>query len=605
MASSRQNKFDTKQQLINHTYLTRTSSELNELRKEGRFCDVTITAGDDRFQAHKVVLSCATSYFRNMFACHWKENEENEVEVPGIGEFFEPILDFAYTGKFYVSLNTVVGILGLACYMGFTEVMQECADFLISLTDSFSIDDCLKIWFHAKDHDLLSDLAQCYHKHLMKNFIKCIESELCLESVPVDFILKGLCDEEIETDSCTEEQILQVTIKWVRHKWEDRQCYTVDILKKIRLGLIPGDRLKEILGDEILAKPGCEEMMEEVVKLQATMEEAVVPLMISHPALFATRNTIKTVISAEDVEDSTLFIECTTNTGCYKLTQLADIPNKSPYHSEEDPDYVHGFKVFVIDTGHLYVAGANENPPTDDPEEEAEHIKWASENNFFKYDWDKNEWIILPPMPTIHLLPILLQLDDYLYSIAFMEFAHVQIIQRYSLSHQTWERILLGHQLNFSISSAVVIGGYILFVGFYQQFVLYKPEQSKWYKVSVSVHETVRYVTKNRRCSTQCLQVHKGICYLVQIPRYNEGDVCGNEVIRLACNFDNDEPTVTFAEIVDEMETFGTYVRCLARQLFTFDKRKLGMTKIACECKSHFQWKHVLTDARTHVWKRR
>ncbi|XP_072021784.1 kelch-like protein 32 isoform X2 [Amphiura filiformis] len=588
MASSRQNKFDTKQQLINHTYLTRTSSELNELRKEGRFCDVTITAGDDRFQAHKVVLSCATSYFRNMFACHWKENEENEVEVPGIGEFFEPILDFAYTGKFYVSLNTVVGILGLACYMGFTEVMQECADFLISLTDSFSIDDCLKIWFHAKDHDLLSDLAQCYHKHLMKNFIKCIESELCLESVPVDFILKGLCDEEIETDSCTEEQILQVTIKWVRHKWEDRQCYTVDILKKIRLGLIPGDRLKEILGDEILAKPGCEEMMEEVVKLQATMEEAVVPLMISHPALFATRNTIKALIYTDEVEDSALFIECTTNTGCFKLTQLADIPNKCPYHSQEDEEYYdHGFRAFVTDTGHLYVAGANGNPPTDDPEEEAEHMKWVSENNFFKYDWDKNEWIVLPPMPSIQSLPILLQLDDYIYSIAYMEcdIIPTQIIQRFSLSHQTWERIS-GHKLNLVVQSAAVIGGYILFLGFLQQFVLYKPEQNKWFEMSGSVHETVRYITE-RSYKRQYLLVHKGICYFVHIPKYIEGDVCDIKVIRLACNFNNNEPTVTFAERVDEMETFGTYAGYLNLPLFTFDKRKLGMTRTACECKSH------------------
>ncbi|XP_072036489.1 kelch repeat and BTB domain-containing protein 2-like [Amphiura filiformis] len=328
-------------------------------------------------------------------------------------------------------------------------------------------------------------------------------------------------------------------------------------------------------------------MMEEVVKLQATMEEAVVPLMISHPALFATRNTIKTVISAEDVEDYTLFIECSTNSGCYKLTQLADIPNKSPYHSEEDPDYVHGFEVFVTDTGHLYIAGANETPPTDDPEEQAEHIKWASENNFFKYDWDKNEWIILPPMPSVQLIPILLQLDDYLYSIPFLE--NGVPIQRYSLSRQTWECIS-EQKLNCQISSAVVIDGHILFVGDvynigfdHQKFVLYKPDQNKWFEVSVN---KMVYTEDSRRYIKQYLVVHKGICFFVRVPNKDESD----EVIWLACNFEYNEPTITFVEMVDELETFGTFAQCLDKPLFTFDKRKLGMTKIACECKSHSQW---------------
>ena len=90
-------------------------------------------------------------------------------------------------------------------------------------------------------------------------------------------------------------QLLKIVLKWLFHDWDQRKVHTFNLLKKIRLGLVPVDRLKQVLGDEvfqILAIPECKEILEEVVKLHATKETAKVPLNQSHPDLFATRNTI-------------------------------------------------------------------------------------------------------------------------------------------------------------------------------------------------------------------------------------------------------------------------------------------------------------------------
>ena len=87
-------------------------------------------------------------------------------------------------------------------------------------------------------------------------------------------------------------QILESAINWLKHDWEHRKLHTFNLLKKIRLGLVPFDRLKTLLGEEILAIPECKNLMGEVVKLHATVGSTQVPLNQSHPDMFANRNTV-------------------------------------------------------------------------------------------------------------------------------------------------------------------------------------------------------------------------------------------------------------------------------------------------------------------------
>ncbi|KAK6290983.1 hypothetical protein J4Q44_G00386140 [Coregonus suidteri] len=39
-------------------------SALNQQRKDGLLCDVTLVAGDQKFHAHKAVLAACSDYFR-------------------------------------------------------------------------------------------------------------------------------------------------------------------------------------------------------------------------------------------------------------------------------------------------------------------------------------------------------------------------------------------------------------------------------------------------------------------------------------------------------------------------------------------------------------
>ena len=119
----------------------------------------------------------------------------------------------------------------------------------------------------------------------------CVELQSFLKKSSASVMIEFLGDEDTESDNMIEVQILQATLIWLEFNWGQCKVHAVALLKKIRLGLVPLDRLKEILGDELLAIPECKDMVEEVVKFNVTKDTASLPLIQSHPELFASRNT--------------------------------------------------------------------------------------------------------------------------------------------------------------------------------------------------------------------------------------------------------------------------------------------------------------------------
>ena len=87
-------------------------------------------------------------------------------------------------------------------------------------------------------------------------------------------------------------QILEGVLNWLKHDWDQRKIHAADLLHKVRLGLVPADRLTELLHDVIVDFPECKEMAEEVARIRADHKITDYPLNQTHPDMFATRNTI-------------------------------------------------------------------------------------------------------------------------------------------------------------------------------------------------------------------------------------------------------------------------------------------------------------------------
>ncbi|XP_072019847.1 uncharacterized protein [Amphiura filiformis] len=565
------------------SHLSHLSSGLNQLRHQAAFCDVTIIVGNQRFPAHKAVLSCASDYFQAMFTSGFQESTMSEITVSGTEESFAQILDFAYTGCFTLSLRTVVGILKMSSFMVLTKAIELCAEYLKDVKDKLTIEDCFEIWSISSNHNSLSDVTHMYRLHVIQNLLKCVKSRVFLEMSSASALMEIISDEEIETDTTTEEQILQGTVTWLKYDWEQRKAHAVDLLKKIRLGLVPVDRLQEILGDEIMAIPECMDMVEEVVKLSVTKDTASPSLITTRHHLFATRNTVTTRLDVEPFSKITGIIR--REAGCYKLTKLADVPEKLSGIGVHDS----GVSSFVNHSGDLYAAGGNDDwpwpCPCRAPPEIVDNIhdihKWISENNFFKYNSEKNEWSVLPPMPNILVWPVITQYDDYIYAMGYDDSKHNVKMERYSISNKTWE--IVDDDLSLWPSYATIVNEQYIFIK--GIFSMIKGEKVDKYAVYKPAKNELLDVAVDENLDRSYLVFHDNVCYHVTKGNIREPV----KVNRCVYDFDSDRPTIVIAETVQD-DTLDLHVRWSFSQTqfpFTFDKRKLGMMQVSCKCPSH------------------
>ncbi|XP_072050438.1 uncharacterized protein [Amphiura filiformis] len=587
--------------LGNPSYPPLLSSGLNQLRQQSAFCDVTIIIGNQRFPAHKAVLSCASDYFEGMFSSGFQESAMREVTVPGTEDCFTQLLEFAYTGYFTLSIQTAAGILRMANYMMLTDAMKLCAEYLCDVKENLSIDDCFEVWAISCNHDSLSDVAKLYQEHLVQNFPECGRSEVFLENASADILMEMMENDDIETDACSEEQILQVVIAWLKYDWEQRKVSVVHLLKKARLGLVQVENLKQILGEEILDVPECKDMVEEVIRLNATKDEADVPLIESHPELFASRNTVTGQLTNFCGD----FL-CKTKSGCYNLHHLNDFPYKYPYLNEYENGFTYMAMVYDSKKG-IYVAFGTVND-IDIFHEDAPrdvlllHKRWLGEKNFFKFDLESNEWTVQKPMKTVMTSATLdlYGLSDYIYAVGDNEGGDC-FVQRYSLVSNKWDQcvpVSVPGRL-ISVEDHVLVKGHILFKCHDKDHPGCKVYLL--YSVTANAIYPVRNNSKNCVFDFEFEVDDGGICYFRRHMLLRESGFW--QLYKVICDFDNSIPSIT-VEAKADVEASVSWNRVdqqePCRPFLSFNRRKLKMADEAeeyCDCQTGIGSKFDLEPA--------
>ena len=85
---------------------------MNSLRKQHKFCDVTLKVGKLQIPAHKVVLSSGSHYFCAMFTGPCTESDQSVVELRDVSEAAITLLvDYIYVGKIEIKTSNVQSLL--------------------------------------------------------------------------------------------------------------------------------------------------------------------------------------------------------------------------------------------------------------------------------------------------------------------------------------------------------------------------------------------------------------------------------------------------------------------------------------------------------------
>uniref|UniRef100_A0A8C2Z7E4 Kelch-like family member 32 n=1 Tax=Cyclopterus lumpus TaxID=8103 RepID=A0A8C2Z7E4_CYCLU len=107
---------------------------LNQQRKDGLLCDVTLVASEQKFHAHKAVLAACSDYFRAMFSLCMLESEADEVTLQGVtGVGLKHALDFAYTGQILLEPAVIQDVLSAGSHLQLLELLSLCSHYLIQV----------------------------------------------------------------------------------------------------------------------------------------------------------------------------------------------------------------------------------------------------------------------------------------------------------------------------------------------------------------------------------------------------------------------------------------------------------------------------------------
>ena len=232
---------------------------LYRLRQEGKLSDVTLTVGDSKLAAHRVVLAAASQYFDAMFSADMVESKQKEIVLHGI-EFsaLVDLINFCYTGRIEINVDNVQSLLCTANLLQLAGVKQACAEFLHRVLHP---NNCLGIRSFAETFSC-SELAEAADKYAMKTFGDVAKGEEFL-SLPPEDVVKLISREELNVRS--EEEVFEAVVQWVKNDIVERKDFLSELLKHVRLPLISPRYLCDIVSGEELIRSNlaCRDLVDE------------------------------------------------------------------------------------------------------------------------------------------------------------------------------------------------------------------------------------------------------------------------------------------------------------------------------------------------------
>ncbi|KAJ0019495.1 hypothetical protein NQD34_007064 [Periophthalmus magnuspinnatus] len=112
-------------------------SQLNELRLQGKLCDIIVHIQGQPFRAHKAVLAASSPYFRDHSALSTMSGLS--ISVIKSPEVFEQLLAFCYTGHMSLQLKDIISFLTAASFLQMQAIIDKCTQILESIHSKISL----------------------------------------------------------------------------------------------------------------------------------------------------------------------------------------------------------------------------------------------------------------------------------------------------------------------------------------------------------------------------------------------------------------------------------------------------------------------------------
>ncbi|XP_072304524.1 kelch-like protein 7 [Eucyclogobius newberryi] len=218
---------------------------LNNMRKQGTLCDVTLLVQGKFFAAHRVVLAAASQFFSLMFTTKMLEYTSQEVELRDVEpSTIELLIQFIYTAKIPVNSSNVQSLLEAANQYQIEPVKKKCVKFLKGQIDATN---CLGISDFA-DYMDCAELKAVAEDFVLLHFTEVSKREEFLQ-LDVTRLAHFLHQDQLTAQS--EEQIYDAAVRWLKYDVCNREQYMVEVLGCVRFPLVS----KTFLSNTVQAEP--------------------------------------------------------------------------------------------------------------------------------------------------------------------------------------------------------------------------------------------------------------------------------------------------------------------------------------------------------------
>ncbi|XP_078580773.1 kelch-like protein 18 [Branchiostoma floridae x Branchiostoma japonicum] len=234
-------------------------SLMQDIRRQGKLCDVTLKVGDHKFTAHRIVLAATIPYFHAMFTHDMVECKQDEISIQGIEpSALEAMVNYAYCGQVQMDVTNVQSLLVAASFLQLHPVKEACCSFL---EDRLHPNNCLGVKRFSETY-MCHNLAEAANRYIQHNFIEVYKSEEFLSLQKAE-VLQLLSRDELNVKH--EEEVYEAAIQWIRHDEERRKEDLVDLMSKVRLPLLkPQFIIERVMTEELVrSSHQCRDLVDE------------------------------------------------------------------------------------------------------------------------------------------------------------------------------------------------------------------------------------------------------------------------------------------------------------------------------------------------------
>ncbi|KAL3876219.1 hypothetical protein ACJMK2_034089 [Sinanodonta woodiana] len=459
---------------------------LKYLRDSGRFCDVTLCVNSQEFPCHKIVLSSFSPYFNAMFTGNLAESAQDKVTLNDVeASVIKLLIDYAYTSEVVINRQNVQSLLSAANLLEILPVKEACGQYLEQNMDD---SNCIGIHCFAETH-ACTELQQQSKEFILNNFTSVSQSEEFLH-VSAAKLIEFFSDDELCVDS--EEQVFELSVKWLEHDKENRKKDFAEIMGHIRLSLVSPYFLFDVVEKQGVVNQSqkCKELVDEA-KTYLLLQDRHPELQNKRSKLRKSLGHMEVIICVGGEDDKVVLrsvemfnpetcrwkpLSClpfaiskhglVSSGDCYLYLAGGEFPDgsasRSVYRFDQNLDLWQEMGplnvarselgLAMLD-GHMYAVGGWDGKRRLDSVE--------------RYDPETNSWSFIPPMKMALTSPAVASLRGYLYVTggAVLEDGDgMDLVQCYNPRTDTWiekPSMLIAR----SGSAACIVNGSIFVIG--------------------------------------------------------------------------------------------------------------------------------------------